>query len=119
MKNLKAKGRIKRSIRIRHKIHGTKDRPRLTVFRSNKYIYAQVIDDSSGKTLSFISEKELQISKEKKLTKIDKANLVGQLIAKKATLIKIAKVVFDRSGYKYHGRVKALAEGAKTAGLKF
>lgn len=119
MKNLKVKGRIKRSIRIRYKINGTKDRPRLTVFRSNKYIYAQVIDDTLGKTLSFISEKELQTSKERKLTKNEKANLAGQLLAKKAILSKIKKVVFDRNGYKYHGRVKALAEGAKMGGLKF
>ncbi len=119
MKNLKVKGRIKRSISIRYKINGTKDRPRLAVFRSNKYIYAQVIDDTLGKTLSFISEKELQISKEKKLTKYEKSNLAGQLLAKKAIQSKIEKVVFDRNGYKYHGRVKALAEGAKTGGLKF
>ncbi len=119
MKNSKAKGRIKRSIRIRFKINGTTDRPRLTVFRSNRYIYAQVIDDTLGKTLSFINEKEIQSSKEKKMTKNEKANLAGQLLAKKAILSKISKVVFDRNGYKYHGRVKALAEGAKMGGLKF
>lgn len=119
MSNLKVKGQVKRSARIRFKISGTKDRPRLAVFRSNKHIYAQVIDDTLGKTLSFISEKELQTSKDKKLTKIEKANLAGQLLAKKTILSKVEKVVFDRNGYKFHGRVKALADGAKTGGLKF
>ncbi|MBI3380037.1 50S ribosomal protein L18 [Candidatus Gottesmanbacteria bacterium] len=119
MKNSKAKGRIKRSIRIRAKIAGSKDRPRLCVFRSSRYIYAQIIDDVSGKTLVAASEKELNIKKGEKIKKIEKAKLVGQLLVKKAVKAKVAAVVFDRNGYKYHGRVKSLAEGVREGGLKF
>ena len=119
MKNLKAKGRIKRSIRIRAKISGSKDRPRLCVFRSSRFIYAQIIDDVAGKTIVSASEKELKKETGAKLTKKDIAKSVGQLLSKKAVKAKISKVVFDRNGYKYHGRVKALAEGAREGGLKF
>lgn len=119
VKNVKVKGRIKRSIRIRAKITGSGDKLRLCVFRSSRFIYGQIIDDISGKTLVAVSEKELKVEKDAKSTKNQKAKLVGQLLAQKATKAKIAKVVFDRNGYKYHGRVKALAEGARLGGLKF
>lgn len=119
MKNLKVKGRIKRSIRIRSKIEGTKDKPRLCVFRSSRFIYAQIIDDTAGKTLVAASERELKEKGEAKLNKNNRAKLVGQLLVQKAVKQKISKVVFDRNGYKYHGRVKALAEGAREGGLKF
>lgn len=99
--------RYRRHKRVRAKIRGTAERPRLCIFRSNKYIYAQIIDDEKGKTL---------VSAKAQLKAADK---VGQDIAKKAMKEKIKKVIFDRGGYKYHGRVKALAEGAREGGLKF
>lgn len=118
MKNIKVKGRIKRSVRIRNKIIESSERPRLCVFRSNRFIYAQIIDDTRGKTLVSASEKEIKQSGAK-MKKNEKAKLVGQLLAQKAIKAKIAKVVFDRNGYQYHGRVKALAEAAREGGLKF
>lgn len=93
-------------------------RPRLAVFRSNKYIYAQIIDDSKGKTLVAASEATLKWPK-KKLTKIERAFMVGEVLASQALKKKIKTVVFDRRKYRYHGRVKALAEGARKGGLKF
>lgn len=118
VKNSKIKGRITRSARIRAKIAGSKDKPRLAVFRSNRFIYAQIIDDIHGKTLLAASEAELK-EENAKVTKTQKAKLVGSLLAQKAGKAKITKVVFDRNGYKYHGRVKSLAEGAREGGLKF
>jgi large subunit ribosomal protein L18 len=99
--------------RIRASISGTATKPRLAVFRSNKDIYVQLIDDLSSNTLVAASSKELTGSK------IEQANSVGKLIAEKATSTGITEVVFDRGGYLYHGRVKALAEGARESGLKF
>jgi len=107
--------RIKKSIRKR--ISGTADTPRLSVFRSNKEIYAQVIDDLSGKTLLSASSKET--SSDSKGSKIETSVLVGKTLAEKAIKAGIENVVFDRNGYLYHGRVKALAEGAREGGLKF
>ncbi len=101
--------------RVRAKIKGTAKRPRLCVFRTPKHIYAQLIDDENGKTILSISDAK----KTKKETKVSSASEVGKLIAKKAVEKKIAQVVFDRGGYKYHGRIKALADGARKAGLKF
>lgn len=112
MKSLREK-RIKK---IRKKIFGTADRPRLSVFRSNRYIYAQIINDQIGQTLLSASEKEL---KNGKGAKIDRAKKVGELIAKKILTKKIKTVVFDRGGYRYHGRVKALADAAREGGLIF
>lgn len=97
------------------RIFKTKERPRLCVFRSNKHIYAQIIDDEKGITLVSASDLELKSKK----NRIETAFEVGKLIAKKALEKKIEKVVFDRSRYKYHGRVKSLAEGAREGGLKF
>jgi large subunit ribosomal protein L18 len=110
------RSRIRR--RIRGKISGTSDRPRLSVFRSNKQIYAQIIDDSKGVTLAAASSTDKDIAS-KKVTKIEQAKLVGQLLAEKAKQAEIDTVVFDRGGYVYHGRVKSLAEGAREGGLKF
>lgn len=115
---IKQHQRKKRHKRVRSKIHGTRKRPRFSVFRSNKYIYAQLIDDEKGRTLVCVSVQEIE-SKKQKLTKISTANEVGKLLAKKAKKLKIKSVVFDRAGYKYHGRVKAVAEGARQEGLKF
>ncbi|MFH0951718.1 MAG: 50S ribosomal protein L18 [Patescibacteria group bacterium] len=104
--------------RVRSKIKGTGQRPRLAVFRSQRAIYAQLLDDAKGRTLVAASSRELS-SKEKKNISVAVAQTVGELIAKKAKEAKITSVVFDRRGYKYHGRVKALAEGARQGGLKF
>lgn len=122
MKNLvkiKREKRKARHRRVRAKIKGTKQRPRLCVFRSNRHIYAQLIDDGEGKTLVSASDFEVTTKKNKKAVKSDLAKAVGKLIAQKAAAKKIKEVVFDRGGYKYHGRVKALAEAAREAGLKF
>lgn len=108
--------RIKRHARIRNKISGTKDVPRLNVFRSNAQIFAQLIDDENGVTLVSSSSLELKI---KNGGNAEGAKLVGADIAKKAKKKGISKVVFDRSGYEYHGRVEALAEGARENGLEF
>ncbi len=105
--------RISRHKSLRVRIEGVKDRPRLAIFRSSQHIYAQIIDDLAGKTLAFESDKK------EKGTKIDRAKIVGESIAKKAISLKIKKVVFDRGGFKYHGRVAALAEGARKGGLEF
>lgn len=107
-----------RKTKIRVKIKGVSHRPRLTVFRSHKYIYAQLIDDEKGQTLVAASEKELKRESDKE-NKIERARRVGQLLAEKAQGKKIKTVFFDRGGYKYHGRVKALAEGAREKGLVF
>ena len=106
-----------RKLRVRSKTKGTSSKPRLSVFRSNKYIYAQLIDDDKRKTLIGISEKNL--SSKTKVNKTEKSKELGLLIAKKATEKKIREVVFDRGTYRYHGRVKAVAEGAREGGLKF
>lgn len=108
--------RIKK--RVRKIIKGTPDRPRMSVFRSNKEIYVQLIDDVSGKTLVEASSMSKDFI-EKKLSHLEKSKLVGKLIAEKATQAGIGTVVFDRNGYLYHGRVKSLAEAAREAGLKF
>lgn len=101
--------------RVRAKVFGTKDVPRLCVFRSNNHIYAQLIDDDKGNTLASADDMELNV----KEGKIEKAKQVGNKIAKASLKLKIKKVVFDRGGYRYHGRIKALAEGAREGGLNF
>ncbi len=116
-KKIKINKRQIRHKRVRAKILGTKERPRLSVFRSNKYIYAQLIDDKIGKKIIFANETELKAKN--KDTKTERAHQLGELLAKKAMDNKIKKVVFDRGGYKYHGRVKALADGARKGGLHF
>jgi large subunit ribosomal protein L18 len=108
---------IQRKKRVRTKISRTSLRPRISVFRSNRYLYAQIIDDAKGKTLVAASSREKEASTLK--TNIEKAGIVGEVLAKKAAKAKIKKVTFDRSGYKYHGIIKALAEGARKGGLEF
>jgi len=108
--------RMRRHRRVRRKISGTNDRPRLNVFRSNANIHAQIIDDISGKTLVSANSVEMKIANG---GNVEAAKLVGEEIAKRAKKAKIELVVFDRGGYIYHGRVKALAEAAREAGLKF
>ena len=109
-------GRIRRHNRIRSKVSGTGDRPRLNIFKSNLNIYLQIINDETGKTLVSANVKEL---KKKKLNKTEQAMELGKLLADKAEKVKVKKVVFDKSGYKYHGRVKAAADGAREGGLEF
>jgi len=117
-KNKKVFRRQRIKLRIRKKISGTSECPRLSVFRSNKDIYAQLVDDSVGKTILAVSSRTKEIS-ERKGTKTEKAIIVGKLMAEKATEKGIQKVVFDRNGYLYHGRVKAFADSARKGGLKF
>lgn len=104
--------------RIRRKLEGTSVRPRLSVFRSNKQIYAQVIDDTTGSTICQFSSAEKEVETQK-ATKVEKAKMVGKGIAARAVQAGITEVVFDRGGYLYHGRVKSLAEAAREGGLKF
>lgn len=108
--------RIRR--RIRKKLEGTADRPRLAVFRSNSQVYVQVIDDNAGKTLLAASSREKSVAGDK-IKKTEQAAKVGKLIAEKCKEKGIENVVFDRGGYKYHGRVKSLADAARKGGLKF
>jgi large subunit ribosomal protein L18 len=110
------RNRIKQ--RIRKVVSGSAQRPRLSVFRSNKDIYAQLIDDHTGKTIVAASSSEKDIA-DAKGTKIDQAKLVGKAIAEKAVKAGVSSVCFDRNGYLYHGRVKALADSAREAGLQF
>ncbi len=107
--------RKKIHLRIRKSIKGQSSKPRLSVFRSNKAIYCQLIDDASGKTLAAASSTEASV--DKSANKVEQAKAVGQLIADRAKAANIDQVLFDRSGYLYHGRVKALAEGARENGL--
>lgn len=117
MSNLKSNRRARIKKRIRKNISGTSTRPRLSVFRSNKQIYAQVIDDVNGVTITSASS-HVKDSTEK-VNKTDQAKLIGKEIAENASKAGIKEVVFDRNGYLYHGRVKALAESARENGLKF
>ena len=108
--------RERRHARVRAKIEGTAEKPRLSLFKSHKHLYAQLIDDESGVTLAAASDRELSGTK---LTPREKAVQIGELIAKKGLAKKIATVVFDRSGYQYSGKIRELAEGARKGGLKF
>ncbi|MFC5044233.1 50S ribosomal protein L18 [Aquimarina hainanensis] len=110
--------RLKIRKRIRGKVNGTEQRPRLSVYRSNKEIYAQIINDVTGVTLATASSRDKDIASASG-NKIEKANLVGKTLAEKAKSAGVETVSFDRGGYLYHGRVKSLAEGAREAGLKF
>jgi len=114
----RSQARVRRHIRIRKKISGTAERPRLSVFRSEKNIYAQLIDDSVGNTIVSASTKDKDFSAKVGSNK-EAARLVGEIIAKKALDKGITEVVFDRGGYIYHGRIKELADAAREAGLKF
>ena len=112
---IKQAKRIRRKGRVRVKVSGTAVCPRLTVFRSNRGIYAQIINDEIGKTVVSVSAKEIKTEGNKTAVSLE----LGKLIAEKAVAKGISRVVFDRNGYKYHGRVKAMAEGARLGGLKF
>jgi large subunit ribosomal protein L18 len=114
MTTKKEQRRLKIKFRIRKNVNGTAERPRLSVFRSNKQIYAQVINDLTGTTLASASSVGLE-----KMPKIEQAKKVGALVAEKAKAVGVEKVVFDRNGYLYHGRVQALADAAREGGLNF
>ena len=114
MTTKKVERRIKIKFRIRKSVNGTAERPRLSVFRSNKQIYAQVINDETGTTLASASSLGMEA-----MPKIQQAEKVGELVAKKAQAAGVTTVVFDRNGYLYHGRVKGLADAARQGGLKF
>jgi large subunit ribosomal protein L18 len=118
-KKVEHRRRLKQHIRLR--LTGTAECPRLTVFRSLRHVYIQIVDDGAGKTLLSVSDlsKDVRPDLKEKKGQIAVAKLVGQAAAKKALALNIAKVVFDRNGYKYHGVVKAMADGAREGGLKF
>jgi large subunit ribosomal protein L18 len=118
--NIRQQARLKRKRRIRKKIAGTPQRPRLSVFRSARHIYAQIINDSEGRTLMAASTVETRAKEAPKFeNKIAAAKFVGKLIGERALEIGIKEVVFDRNGFLYHGRIKSLSEGAREAGLIF
>jgi len=117
MRGSRTDARRHRHFRVRKKVHGTATRPRLAVFRSNRYIYAQIIDDDQGVTVASASSREGSLAK-KTLT-VETATEVGKLVGSRAKDAGIEEIVFDRGGFAYHGRVKALADGARTAGLEF
>ena len=117
---MQIQGRDRRKLRIRHKVSGTPERPRMSVFRSLKHMYVQVVDDTQGKTLAHASTLSKDVKPQADDThKTGGAEKVGQAIAAQLKAKGITKVVFDRNGYLYHGRVKALAEAARKAGLEF
>jgi large subunit ribosomal protein L18 len=108
--------RLRRRRRVRAKVRGTAERPRLSVFRSNRGIQAQLIDDTAGRTLAAVAWTEDEL---KKLKRMEQAKRAGELIAERGKKAGVEQVIFDRGGYQYHGKVKALAEGAREGGLKF
>ena len=108
--------RLKRRRRVRAKVHGSAERPRISVFRSNRGVFAQLIDDDSGRTLASVNWTESDL---RSLKPMEQAGKAGELLAERAKAAGIETVVFDRGGYQYHGRVKALAEGAREGGLNF
>ncbi len=111
--------RLKRKARIRRKIAGTMERPRLSVYKSLKHIYAQVVDDSNRRTLAFACSLSKELKGKKEGDKKADAKRVGELIAQKCKAVNVEAVVFDRNGFPYHGRIAAVAEAARKAGLKF
>ena len=118
--NIRQQARLKRKKRIRKKIHGTPQRPRLSVFRSAKHIYAQIIDDTGGRTLTAASTVDQQAKDAPKFkNKVAAANFVGKVVGERALNQGIKEVVFDRNGFLYHGRVESLSKGARKAGLIF
>jgi large subunit ribosomal protein L18 len=115
----KRERRLKIKQRIRKRINGTNERPRMTVFRSNKQIYVQLVNDLTGETVVSASSKNKEVADKKNVNKSEQAKLVGKLVAERSLAKGINNVVFDRNGYLYHGRVKLLAESAREGGLKF
>ena len=110
----KSEKRARRHLRVRKKVSGNPERPRLVVFRSLKHIYAQLVDDAAGKTIATVSDLSIDAGR-----KLERSAAVGKAIAARAKELGIGRVVFDRAGYRYHGRVKAVADGAREGGLEF
>jgi large subunit ribosomal protein L18 len=108
--------RLRRRRRVRAKVHGTAERPRISVFRSNRGVFAQLVDDDAGRTIASVSWTEDAL---KSLARLDQARRAGATLAERAKAAGVERAVFDRGGYQYHGRVKALAEGAREGGLEF
>jgi len=118
--NIRQQARLKRKKRIRKKIYGTTERPRLSVFRSSRHIYAQIIDDTAGRTIVAASTVDQETKDAPKFkNKVAAANFVGKIVGERALNQGLKEVVFDRNGFLYHGRVKSLSEGARKAGLVF
>jgi large subunit ribosomal protein L18 len=117
IRKIERRNKIRKS--IRKSVSGTKDCPRMSVFRSNKQIYVQLVDDEEGMTLVSASSRNKEVAQKTGIKKIEQAKLVGKLIAERSLARGISKVVFDRGGYLYHGRVKQLADAAREGGLKF
>jgi len=117
MRGSRADARRRRHLRVRKTVHGSAEKPRLAVFRSNRYIYVQVIDDDAGRTVAAASSREGGL--EDRTLTVDTAAEIGKLIAARAAEAGVSKIVFDRGGFAYHGRVKAVAEAAREAGLEF
>ena len=118
--NFKKRARLKRKKRIRKKVVGTEIRPRLCVFRSTRHIYAQIIDDAKGQTLAAASTLEKTVKESSEMeNKMNAATLVGKLLAERAIGKGVKQIVFDRNGFLYHGRVKAVSDGARESGLEF
>ena len=115
----KRERRLKIKQRIRKRISGTNERPRMTVFRSNKQIYVQLVNDLTGETVVSASSKNKEVADKKNINKSEQAKLVGKLVAERSLAKGINNVVFDRNGYLYHGRIRMLAESAREGGLKF
>ena len=115
----KRERRLKIKQRIRKRISGTNERPRMSVFRSNKQIYVQLVNDLTGETVVSASSKNKEVADKKNINKSEQAKLVGKLVAERSLAKGINDVVFDRNGYLYHGRIKVLAESAREGGLKF
>ncbi|MBI2536155.1 MAG: 50S ribosomal protein L18 [Gemmatimonadetes bacterium] len=113
-----AERRYRRHLRVRQQVAGTAERPRLVVFRSLKHVYAQLVDDDQGKTLAAVSDRTKELVREKP-GKVGAALAVGKLLAQRGKALGVKKVVFDRAGYLYHGRVRAVADGAREGGLEF
>jgi len=111
--------RLKRKARVRRKLSGTAERPRLTVYKSLKHTYAQLVDDVAGKTIAFVSSLSKELKGKTEGDKKAEAKAVGTLLAEKAKASKVKAVVFDRNGFPYHGRIAAVADGAREAGLQF
>jgi len=112
----KPQKRLRRRRRVRAKVRGSAERPRLSVYRSNRGVFAQLIDDDAGKTLASVSWTEADL---KGLDRMEQAKKAGEILAKRASEAKVETCIFDRGGYRYHGRVKALADGAREGGLRF
>ncbi len=119
MSEVRRKGRVRRHSRVRKKIYGTAERPRLAVFRSNRHIVAQVIDDTSGRTVASASSLEADLRADGATGNVATATKVGERVADRAKAAGVSKVVFDRGGFRFHGRVAAVAEAAREAGLEF